>query len=58
MSGMYNGGAPVMPVANQVNQGDTIVGTSNHMHLEKAVNHPLLTFSEAAFIASGGASNN
>jgi len=56
VSGMYNGGAP--NVANQVNQGDTIVGTSNHMHLEKAVNHSILTFPEAAFIANGGASNN
>ena len=57
-SGMYNQNGSGMNVANQVNQGDTIVGTSNHMHLEKAVNHPLLTFSEAAFINSGGASNN
>ena len=61
MSGMYssayNNVAPPV-VASNVVAGDTIVGTSNHMHLEKAVNHPLLTFSEAAFIASGGASNN
>ena len=58
MSNMYGQNGSGMNVANQVNQGDTIVGTSNHMHLEKAVNHSILTFNEAAAIASGVQSNN
>ena len=60
MSGMYSSAydnvAPV--IASNVNQGDTIVGASNHMHLEKAVNHSILTFSEAAAIHNGMQSNN
>ena len=62
MSGMYGQNGSGMNVANQVNQGDTIVGTSNHMNLEKSVNHgdftSILTFNEGAYLAAGGQSNN
>ena len=61
MSGMYQNGNPPV-VASNVNQGDTIVGTSNHINLEKSVNHgdftSILTFNEGAYLAAGGQGNN
>ena len=61
MSGMYQNGNPPV-VASNINQGDTIVGTSNHINLEKSVNHgdftSILTFNEGAYLAAGGQGNN